>query len=750
MPQADLVAERLSLIRRLPVRARIAALSAGLEVADGQEVPALAAELLGLAIVPPPPRGLARLVDGALGAPAKLRAEEALWETARRWSVLDSESRMAALAIGRHRWRAGVLRALEGNDAERRGALRLIAEACDAACVDRVVDLLCEEGHIAKSAESTLVRMAGRFGGVRIGSKGPAVDTEPYLEDPGYEPTSEDQRLFEAQLVRAADSYEAHRRPGVLLAALLTLGPPSRRDAPDRPLLSWVRNKEHPAHASFLAVIRRSKEPLIRSRAWLWLIEDGLGGAAIDRLSRAETSAEHDVVLKSAHLLLHPLRARRTGLIKVRPKLTPRADRAPAIAWPANCVVPSIAVYHELSPVARRNLPRWLRALDMHPIPRSRAVEPLLADHDPSVRLACVRVADSRTLSDLCFDGDARVARGAALKRSNAGEPSSKGLTVREAKLLSRHPARGVRAIGRQEWERGDFLDGAGAGSVSVVARIAARRAMVADREAFLAEVHRRLTTGSVESRIGAISLVRWLGIAQELEVELLACLGAEEEFEERAGLQLIATAVSALGAVRSPTAQLAVRRAMQHEADRVRANAVEAVSRGLGGAEVDLAGSNPRTYASMIELKSDRHHRVRANAIRALLHLRNTKGTDAATLGALASNGVRARAFYEPAGTDELFLMLADERVMHRVAGLWLVERISRRADSGGFGWKIGELCSQVARLANSDPDERVRSRATRCAQWLIKETQRGWGQAALDGAENDQEVRMTPVARA
>jgi hypothetical protein len=77
---------------------------------------------------------------------------------------------------------------------------------------------------------------------------------------------------------------------------------------------------------------------------------------------------------------------------------------------------------------------------------------------------------------------------------------------------------------------------------------------------------------------------------------------------------------------------------------------------------------------------------------------------------------------------------MLSDERAMHRVAGLWLVERLARRADSGGFGWKIGELCSCVARLAQSDPDERVRSRATRCAQWLIKETQRGWRDSAMD----------------
>ena len=104
-----------------------------------------------------------------------------------------------------------------------------------------------------------------------------------------------------------------------------------------------------------------------------------------------------------------------------------------------------------------------------------------------------------------------------------------------------------------------------------------------------------------------------------------------------------------------------------------------------------------------MLELKSDDHHRVRANAVRASL------------LGAVA-----------PDPGSDLTAMLTDARPMHRLAGVWLAGRtLPARLRAGD---PLPDLLARITEVSRFDEDPRVRARAVACSQRLGADLRLAW----------------------
>jgi len=528
------------------------------------------------------------------------------------------------------------------------------------------------------------------------------------------------------------------------LAALIALGEPRLGDAADedRPLIAWLNNRDDPTHMNLRSVFRRAREPMVRARAWHWLTREPIAAAALDRLARAETLEEHEIVLKQGHLAVHPVRRHRLGMVKVRPRVTTRASGIGAhdardahdaggssglelIRWPAAGPIPSASMVGSLSVGARRQLPRWVGSLKMDAASRQRAIDPLLCDPIAAVRHAAVRVASIRALDDFCFDSSPIVASTALLRASNVGEKDivrDPGVGVHLARRLERHPSPRIRQLATQERERIDPW------GQSVASRVCARRLVRDDRDTMLSQMHERITSGDASQRVRAIVLCRMLGLSETLEVELQMCLVGRSAWAED-DLRVAATAVTALGEAGTPTARRLVEDALDHAGNRVRANAIEALSRCTQSSS-DLAVQDPGVYASMIELKSDANHRVRANAIRALL---------SPTAGAARSR------IYEPAAVEGLVSMLSDDRRMHRVAGLWLTGKMIVSGGVSGIGSDLSSVVSRVADLAGGDDDTDVRERASSCARLLLESTKSRWTSRAVDVAadvERDAEL--------
>ncbi len=727
--------ERIQDLRRLPRRACIRALSDTLVVASTEEREALAVELIELAIGPSEPTGgggpIATLIAPIRGLTRRLReraTEPARLELVRRWGLLSTQGKETALAIGRGRWDRAI-ESLVGAESvdDRLAVAQMVSDLGQPDNVGALAVLINDgDESVSKAAEAGLVRVAGRIAGIRVIEGRSSILGRDLSETGAVIPESA-KLAFERDLLRAIAGVSTHHRRGVLLAALIALGEPRLGQADDesRPLVAWLSNRDDPSHLALRAVLRRAREPMVRARAWHWLARESIAAAALDRLARAETVEEHEVVLKHGHLAAHPSRRHRLNMIKVRPRVTTREsglDRAgnaaspglELVRWPSAGPVPSATMVRALSVQARRNLPRWVGGLRMDAASRQRAIDPLLSDSCVQVRYAAVRVASVRALDDYCFDRDGRVAATAVLRASNVGEADIQrdpGMSVSLARRLKRHPSPRVRALATQESER---LDPWGISSAS---RVCARRLLHADRESMLAQMHKRITSGHAQCRVQAILLCRLLGLAQTLEVELQMCLLDQNTWSED-DLRVAATAVTALGEAGTSSARRLVEGSLTHAGNRVRANAVEALAR-CTQASRDLAVQQPETYAHMIELKSDANHRVRANAIRALL-----------TPPACTEAG----RIYEPAAVDGLVSMLSDERRMHRVAGLWLTGKMILSGGTAGIASDLSSVVSRVADLAGSDDDPDVRARAGSCARMLLLGTQAGWSERAVD----------------
>jgi hypothetical protein len=198
---------------------------------------------------------------------------------------------------------------------------------------------------------------------------------------------------------------------------------------------------------------------------------------------------------------------------------------------------------------------------------------------------------------------------------------------------------------------------------------------------------------GETRSRVDAIRLARRLRLLAGWEETLAGLIEAPPK-EARVS----ATAASAIADLPGPYPADLLERALVHPDPRVRANAVEAMD-ALARRHAD---ERPGIDRRLVEHKADNEHRARANALRAL-----ARGPGP-----------------ESAGGD-LARMLSDDRPTHRLAGVWLAERLLCGGGVADEAWQ--EMARRIAGLARHEVDAHIRARAKRCSRRLLAEINRG-----------------------
>ncbi len=708
----------LSRLRRLRGVAQLRAISAALPESSGEDLELLALLLVPLATPPSPmpgPGALSLLQRGVqrvrVGGDPSAMADAALFQLARGWSRWTPRVRSAAIPIGRGRWSkfAEVL-AREPSASLRAGLASLAVDSMDPGLSPALNLLLGDQDRgVAQAAESAWIEIAAR-----LSTLSPAhLRGVPRMRETIVATDAQmgDDRPWRVALAQALRSFPEHRARGVLLATLLLVDSKSLREAATDvgrdPLAAIILSREEAASGSLRGFVRTSRLPIAAERALEWLAFPPLARAGADRLAAITSSHELDALARRWALSRRPARE---ALLR---------EVAPAFFRPRGTSEPE--PHHPLTKDARRLLPSMLASLRFGPGERSRLMEPLLLDPCPSVRHALARFGTHRDVVDLAFDADPRVAGSAARHASLIGtgrantDPSHELQRRHAWRALARTRDPGVRTIASAElahvscWENG-WLG----------ARLAVRRALIADREGTLRGLADRLRTASPADLTSLLGTVRGVGLSGELE-EILAELTSRTPSHSPDQLRALASIVSALGDSRSPGSLELLQSFRSHSDARVRANAVQALGR---RARVD-AWNSRRLIASMIELKGDAQHRVRANALRSIMDLASggdLPNTPAAPALARADDSQAEQAL------DSLISMLTDDRSAHRLAGVWLAGRTLQRARTPTIEDRSPELSARLTEIARFDADAAVRHRAVATAERLARQTRLGW----------------------
>lgn len=565
---------------------------------------------------------------------------------------------------------------------EQTAIARLIGESLDPCALPHLCTLLGSDHEmVAAAAGRALIKAAHR------------ANRAPQLDEYA-------RQGIEACIVRGVQDFPSHRRREVLYALVMLLSTPASWAASGAELRTLLQDHEHPAVLALRAIIKKDADPVSRRAALQWLTYEPLRAAAIDRLFQHAHVDGQQAALGGAHLLANPLRAvsldRAATRERAKSTLTPEPDHLEHLSLEAARGALMVAL-------------RW--ATDALPS----LAEAALGDHRAAVRLRAasalgtmMRARDQAfgeaqsILTDLTFDSHPGVARSALLNLwcTDGTSPDCLSILAR-----SEHPdVRALTALSHPE-----------------DAPISIRTRLAADRVAFTRDLQRRIIVGTQHDRIQAIQLARRLHLSASIELELLTILqrsadlhaAAATDEPARTEQRIAATAVAALAESPTPAARIAVERALHHPDDRVRANALDALTRAARRTSQLVRGTP--IHATLVEFKTDARHRVRAGAIRAdlLATLRDP---------AVADSGAAILQAVTP--------LISDARPMHRLSGLWLVERFAAEL---GSGWKdtsaTQALCGAVDELAQSEADPRTRHRASQTASRLHARLRLGWG---------------------
>ncbi|USN98537.1 MAG: HEAT repeat domain-containing protein [Phycisphaeraceae bacterium] len=556
----------------------------------------------------------------------------------------------------------------------------------DPAALGIAVGLLaCDHRAVADCGEQILLRFASRLLPSSPADL-PRKINEALTPGPVPPPAS----LVDA-LIRALEATAAHERSSPALCALLLLDRPAFDEARAdlAPLLTIAMDDAHPAFPTIRRLLRRDDSPAMRRIAWRLLGDHPLGIAALERVARSGSPAQHNAVLEHTHLLQNPTRARMAA--RLATSQGPRPAGKPNGLQPArdSALPPSAA---GLSVRARRGLPRLLASAHASADLAAALHVESLTDPDAHTRLAHARHAEGFELVDYCLDPSPAIAHAAMLRWSTVGIGSTRDLTASPsehrthiAAKLVRSPHEAVRRVARDE----PAADATAGTLLAGRARLLA--ALRHDRASLAATLRDAAAHGKTGDRLEAIRVARRLGVLDGW-LDLLAGMIDTPSVDAR----LAATAAAALGEFAETEATGALASALSHPDPRVQANAIEALD--LFHRRRAAAIPDHR----LVEFKTAREHRARANAIRAIA--RDPEGRP------------------DPrASADDLSAMLADDRPPHRLAGVWLAERTLCGTRERGEVWQ--DLARRVAALARYEADAHVKARAVRCARRLLAE---------------------------
>ena len=637
------VLARLEDIRRLPKRARAAALGSALKIASREECRLLVPVALEtLAVI-----GRSHvLTEGLLSA----------------WTHLeDTQQAEICLSLGN-----GFVSALLGLESQQ-GAP--IAADCLASAElhDLLRDMDCDP-----LDHPDLVRLAcapsENVTGSASRSRRAVVRASVLVrqESNGYPAAT--RSAVDRELVEWARTYDQHRDESVLravLAATRCCGP--RVDA-------WLTGRHQDEHLPLRSVAAKVDLASAAALAIGWLAWPSLVPAARRVIERVIESGDPDLVEQ----LLEPwvlLRSRNRSA-RIHSVLSVKGlERLLGL-----CDVSSPARRGVVELAGRMGAPGAVAL----------ARAGVVADRDPFVRLAAVRVLARSQASDTVDDGledfgydrEPSVAMSAVSALDRVRSRHRRIANADRLRGLTRCSVPMVRLAASRALERVDPLHTPDPSEWRWWCPGTAKWMLARSRDTYLDGLRQRLA--KAESAGDAIELVRRLILCGPLCEEVIRVARVHPEAGARASAALLLGSVERGGAEDAQRDHaFAVLADLLGDAEpRVRANALEALSM-LRGGSIRLD-----RYAT------DDSPRVRANAIR---H---------------ASVWIEPRADGSlPSGASEyLAAMLNDERPEHRLSALWVVSRC-----------RPIELAAQVASTARDDTDDLIRSRARRCAVRLL-----------------------------
>jgi HEAT repeat protein len=410
-------------------------------------------------------------------------------------------------------------------------------------------------------------------------------------------------------------------------------------------------------------LLTRSDTPAVRRALLQALLIPGLHTFAIDGIRLSIDAGTFGQALGNWHLLL--LRRYRNSLkrIKTAENYTPGPDffKKPA------------------TPHQARGLATWLASLPHERPKQIRLLAAMNKAADPATRLGALRkllVLANQTTADeaihnaiagFCSDPSSHIVRAAMTHLIRGDSPD----TTKVLAQLVNSPHKEVQRIAAKRlvpvafarlWDSWHRLNHA--------QRIGAGRALIKIDPGFHTSLQDKLHLLDTKSKLRALSIIGELNQGLLLQDTVLRLCRDRDP-------HIVSAAVKALGTAEPKRATPAIESALQHEDDRVRANAVEALAR--------LDSS--RHVEQLAEMTGEQEpNRARANAIQALMQMR-------------AGDALHA-----------LSQMLTDPRPEHRTSALWLVESMG-----------IAEVARDVAEMSISEPDTQVRERASRVILQVI-----------------------------
>lgn len=704
-------------LRRLKVVDQLRTIVAGLDSGQAEQREELGWRLVELAKPTEMPsgkspvaamrRGVTKLRAG--GDPSAI-ADAALFQVAKFWARWSIELRRAAIDIAAGRWMKFIEVLARDEVATVRANLsQLIVDTMDVNLAPALNALLLDRDRgVAQAAERAWIELGARLCGEPSANLGD-VPRLKNVVPPEAAWTAAEMKNWRLALGAALRTFSEHRCRGVLLAALLLLDARSlanaERDAASDPLAALALSRDESVGGALRGYLRAAKMPIAAQRAFEWLAFQPLARAAADRLAEISTAAELKGVLSTWSLAQRPRRQSHIHELAI-PFL------CKGTLWSAGGKADAAG------PIERAMAVHAFARVRGGPSERSRALEPALLDAHPLVRHAFARHAEYRDAVDLAFDADPFVSCTGAIRASLVGTGRRMESVQDESKRahiwssLTRSRDAVVRCIAAGELSRvSDWNSG------RLGARESLRRALVADRDGTMRLLAEQLSCATPDGLIRLLPTVRTLNLVPELEALLLE-LASRQSSTAREALQSLATVVATLGEGRSSQSLDALQQFREHGDARVRANAVQAIGR---RARVD-AWSSRRLISSMIELKGDAQHRTRANALRSILDVSSsTSALGVSTLPHPASNAAHE-------AVESLAAMLTDDRIPHRLAGVWLASRSMSRSSLPELANRTPELSARVLELSRFDADPSVRHRAKAAAELVERQTRLVW----------------------
>lgn len=319
---------------------------------------------------------------------------------------------------------------------------------------------------------------------------------------------------------------------------------------------------------------------------------------------------------------------------------------------------------HRRTPEDKIRVAEWIGASGLHDVMQDDRLLDILksAKDDFGTRLRLLRIAASRPRSasislfrTLLTDPDERIVRMAAREIVRRKPLDFENMLLQLMTNATDSVRRVVsRCIGQagfeQFWQRFDRLEKS--------TRKNAGKAMLKLLPDAVHRLSRRLVAGPIQQRLKALQIAHELELSEQLKPVLIQlCSDANPKLRSKA--------VFVLGELPSTPTDLLLERVLNDSDARVRANAIEV-----------LEAKQKREYLPLLTTRArNATNRERANAIKALHRMK--VGT----------------------ATNQLLMMLADERPEHRISALWTLRQIG-----------VWQMLSEVGRMAKGDTNLKVR----------------------------------------